>query len=137
MEKQDEQEIRRILDEAIELSPDARSEYLDRACEGNNELRSEVEKLLESDDDNLVKRSILEPSEQPQLTAGQTFSHYEIMRQIGSGGMGEVYLATDLKLDRKVAIKILNDDFGKHEGNLHRFLQEAKAASALNQLKGA
>jgi serine/threonine protein kinase len=96
-------------------------------------LRSEVEKLLESDDDYLIERSIQESCEQPQLlTAGQTFSHYEIIRQLGSGGMGEVYLAMDLKLDRKVAVKILNDTFGKHEGNLQRFLQEAKAASSLN-----
>jgi len=133
VKKDDWQEIRRIYDEAIELSPDARSEYLDQACAGNEALRSEVEKLLESDDDYLIERSIQESCEQPQLlTAGQTFSHYEIIRQLGSGGMGEVYLAMDLKLDRKVAVKILNDTFGKHEGNLQRFLQEAKAASSLN-----
>ncbi|HJZ12956.1 MAG TPA: serine/threonine-protein kinase, partial [Acidobacteriota bacterium] len=60
------------------------------------------------------------------------FGHYEIIRQIGIGGMGEVYLAKDKKLDRRVAIKILNEKFSRDESNLKRFVREAKAASALN-----
>jgi serine/threonine protein kinase len=62
----------------------------------------------------------------------QQLGHYKILSLIGAGGMGEVYLAEDTRLDRKVAVKILNERFAKHESNLRRFTQEAKAASALN-----
>jgi len=66
------------------------------------------------------------------LTIGQTLSHYKIISAIGKGGMGEVFLAQDTKLDRKVAIKFLNQEFSKDADKLNRFIQEAKAASALN-----
>ncbi len=66
------------------------------------------------------------------MKIGECFNQYEIIKQIGAGGMGEVYLAIDKKLDRKVAVKILNEKFAQHESNLRRFTQEAKAASALN-----
>jgi serine/threonine protein kinase/tetratricopeptide (TPR) repeat protein len=58
--------------------------------------------------------------------------HYRIVSKIGAGGMGEVYLAQDTKLDRKVAIKFLHEEFSKDGDKLNRFVQEAKAASALN-----
>lgn len=61
-----------------------------------------------------------------------SFGHYEIRSLIGSGGMGEVFLADDTKLGRKVAIKFLNEKYSKDDDLLRRFVQEAKAASALN-----
>ncbi|MFN2393877.1 MAG: serine/threonine-protein kinase, partial [Pyrinomonadaceae bacterium] len=67
-----------------------------------------------------------------QACGGKCFGHYEIIEQIGAGGMGEVYLALDKKLDRKVAVKILNEHFSQHDANLQRFIREAKSASALN-----
>src|SRR6266536_264644 len=67
-----------------------------------------------------------------ELAANSTLSHYRIVSKIGAGGMGEVYLAQDTKLDRKVAIKFLDEEFGKDADKLGRFIQEAKAASALN-----
>src|SRR5829696_9086644 len=63
---------------------------------------------------------------------GTSFAHYQVISQIGAGGMGEVYLAQDKKLDRRVAIKFLSKDIGSGSGNLDRFIQEARAASALN-----
>ena len=60
---------------------------------------------------------------------------YEIISQLGVGGMGEVYLAQDTKLDRKVALKILPADVAADLGRMNRFVQEAKAASALNHPK--
>jgi len=62
----------------------------------------------------------------------QTISHYRILNQLGAGGMGEVYLAEDTRLDRKVALKLLPAKFTQDEDRVRRFVQEAKAASALN-----
>ena len=66
------------------------------------------------------------------LTAGENFLHYDIISVIGEGGMGEVYLAKDRHLERKVAIKLLRKKFVNNEQGLRRFILEAKAASALN-----
>src|SRR6266550_643424 len=66
------------------------------------------------------------------LSAGTKLGRYEIRSKIGAGGMGEVYLAQDTKLDRKVALKILPAEVAAHPDRMKRFVQEAKAASALN-----
>ncbi|MFN2511461.1 MAG: protein kinase [Pyrinomonadaceae bacterium] len=67
-----------------------------------------------------------------ELSAGTTILHYRIVSKIGAGGMGEVYSAQDTRLDRRVAIKFLHEEFSKDADKLNRFIQEAKAASALN-----
>jgi serine/threonine protein kinase len=66
------------------------------------------------------------------IANGTQLGHYEIRSKLGAGGMGEVYLAHDTKLDRKVALKILSADVGADPSRIGRFVQEAKAASALN-----
>src|SRR5438105_7011002 len=63
---------------------------------------------------------------------GQTISHSQMTKKIGAGGMGEVYLAHDTRLDRKVALKLLPAEFTQDADRVRRFMQEAKAASALN-----
>src|SRR6267143_3466763 len=66
------------------------------------------------------------------LTAGTRLGRYEIRSKIGEGGMGEVYLARDTKLDRKVALKVLPVKVASNQDRMARFVQEAKAAAALN-----
>ncbi len=66
------------------------------------------------------------------IEVGSSIGHYRIVSKIGAGGMGEVYLAHDARLDRNVAVKMLPADFAKDEDRLRRFEQEAKATSALN-----
>src|SRR5712692_2065166 len=66
------------------------------------------------------------------MLSNTNISHYHILSQLGAGGMGEVYLAQDTKLDRKVALKILPAGVEAHQDLMRRFIQEAKAASSLN-----
>src|SRR6266516_996374 len=66
------------------------------------------------------------------LAAGTKLGRYEIRAKIGEGGMGEVYLAADTRLHRKVALKILPADLASNQDRMRRFIQEAQAAAALN-----
>jgi len=67
-----------------------------------------------------------------ELAANTTLSHYRIVSKIGAGGMGEVYLAQDTKLERKVALKIFPVELTSNQDRMRRFTREAKAAAALN-----
>ena len=67
-----------------------------------------------------------------ELTSKTTLSHYRIVSKLGAGGMGEVYLAQDTKLNRKVALKILPPELAANRDRMRRFVQEAQAAAALN-----
>src|SRR4028118_2208755 len=133
------QKVKSLFDDALEIPSAKREEFLESACGSDHELCREVEKLLASYDDAEsfmetpaaaeVASLIIEPK---NLEAGKCIGHYEIIKQIGAGGMGEVYLAEDKKLDRRVAVKILNEQISQHEANIERFIREAKAASSLN-----
>src|SRR5437870_8756376 len=67
-----------------------------------------------------------------ELSPDTSLSHYRIVSKIGAGGMGEVYLAQDTKLDRKVALKILPAELASNRDRMERFVREAKSAAALN-----
>ena len=133
------EKAKKIFADAIKFAPDKRLRFLDEVCADDADTRREIESLLASYDDAesfLDSPAVGEVADiiyqADTLERGKCFGHYEIIEQIGAGGMGEVYLARDKKLDRSVAVKILNEKFAKHETNLIRFVREAKAASALN-----
>src|SRR5437870_13017878 len=67
-----------------------------------------------------------------ELEANTILSHYRIVSKIGAGGMGEVYLAQDTRLDRKVALKILPAELASNRDRMERFIREAKSSAALN-----
>src|SRR6266550_7347795 len=134
------QQIDQIFQAALELNPEQLPAFLDEACSGDERLRKEVESLITSERGGLSL--IDEPafdmgadvlaSDEPELAAGEHVDRYEILSLLGSGGMGEVYLAHDEKLDRKIALKLLPSDFTTNQERLRRFQHEARAASALN-----
>ncbi len=134
------QKVREIFDSALRRQPEERRKFVGDACGEDKTLLAEVESLLSSLDSAesfmetpaVAKLADVIEAETRRLETGKCFGHYEIIRQIGAGGMGEIYLAKDKKLDRQVAVKILNEQFSRHESNLERFVSEAKAASALN-----
>ncbi len=103
-------------------------------------MRQEVESLLTADETNEdflgapayeLMAGVL-ADEKAEFRAGQVVGPYTILSSLGAGGMGEVYLAKDARLGRKVALKLLPFDFARDHGRVRRFEQEARAASALN-----
>jgi serine/threonine protein kinase/Tol biopolymer transport system component len=125
------QQIRDVLERALELAPGERSTFLNQACSSDSSLRQEVETLLASSDH--VRSSFLQstPLRAP-LTSGTKVGEYEVKSMLGAGGMGEVYRARDARLGRDVAIKVLPSLFSADSERLRRFEQEARAAAALN-----
>src|ERR1051325_9276585 len=127
------QQVKKIFDGALELHGAEREAYLNSACEGQNEVREEVDSLLRSYE---VAGSFMEAPAiaelDPKLAPGQRVKHYQIVNLIGEGGMGEVYLANDTILGRQVALKVLPTFVSKDPERLRRFTQEARAASRLS-----
>ncbi len=131
------QQIKQIFEGALELHAAEREAFLARCCEGQTEVRAEVESLLRNYE---VAGSFMETPAvahaadtlDQKLTPGQRVKHYQIVNLIGEGGMGEVYLATDTILGRRVALKVLPTFVSKDPERLRRFTQEARAASRLS-----
>jgi serine/threonine protein kinase len=140
MDKLRWQQIEDLYNSALEQPAEQRNDFVSRGAGDDNELRMEVLSLLESADteDSFLAQpgydlglQILAAPDHV-LSPGQTFGNYEVLELIGRGGMGEVYLAKDTRLGRKIALKVLPRDVAADHERIKRFVQEARAASALN-----
>ncbi|MBV8068729.1 MAG: protein kinase [Acidobacteriaceae bacterium] len=129
-----------LFHRALELAPDDRAQFVNDTCGDDAEMSFELKSLLESDTSDDLVQGMLHQAAHDFVTGtnttvlgpGALFSHYEILRPLGSGGMGQVYLAEDTRLRRKVALKALRRRFLEQPDTISRFKQEAFAASALN-----
>ena len=136
--------IKTLFTQAAAKSAEERSVFLEKACGGDAELRNEIENLLAEDraDDFLEKpvyaaaprlfeNDFAAAAAAAENLIGKTLGHYKILREIGRGGMGIVYLGHDARLDRKVAVKLVSPR-GAYDARLYnRFMLEARAAGKL------
>src|SRR6266550_2838877 len=134
------QQASRILETALERNSDQRAAYLDEVCANDDELRGEVESLLAAsaqagsllDSPAMAMAAPLFVNDSDKTVLGQCIGRYKIITALGTGGMGEVYLAHDTRLGRKIALKLLPKHFTTDKDRLRRFEQEAHAASTLS-----
>jgi serine/threonine protein kinase/TolB-like protein len=134
-------QIEDLFHESLALPVESRAAFLEERCGDDQELRKEVDTLLDSAGKSMdfLEQSVVNAahdfatsSTANRVSPGESIGHYEIISFIGAGGMGQVYLARDKVLKRKVAIKVLAAALTHDERGLRRFEQEALAASALN-----
>jgi serine/threonine protein kinase len=132
--------VKHIHQCALDKDPSARAAFVDESCGGDETLLREVQSLLSyaTEAESFLERPAVDvaptgPSGSCETSlVGRTVSHYQVLSLLGAGGMGEVYLARDPRLDRTVALKILPGDLAVDPDRMLRFTREAKAASALN-----
>jgi serine/threonine-protein kinase len=134
------QKVREIFDAALSRKIEERPAFVIEACGEDKSLLLEVESLLSAlaSADGFLETPVADKvadiiqSKNQSLEPGVSFSHYEIIEQIGEGGMGEVFLAKDVNLNRKVALKLLAARITEDQSRVSRFRQEALTTSALN-----
>ncbi|MBS1786709.1 MAG: serine/threonine-protein kinase [Acidobacteria bacterium] len=128
-----------LFHEALELQGEARTTHLAKVCANDEQLRAEAERLLAAHeregsfiDSPIFAEAAERANDGNESPVGRSIGHYRVVSQLGRGGMGEVYLAEDGRLERKVALKVLPAAFTENRDRVQRFEREAKAASALN-----
>src|SRR5437867_4285464 len=134
------QQVNDLFQLAAERAPKERTTFLQTACQGDEGLRREVESLIASYEraENFIESPAFEvvpellTDDRAGAIVGESIAHYRIESLIGVGGMGQVYLARDERLGRKVALKFLPERLTPNNSQLSRFKSEARAASALN-----
>ena len=126
--------VAEIFEAARGLAPKERAAFLEKACLGQDTLRERVEELLannkEAEANGFLERAPEVNS--MELAPGTELGHYKLVRLIGAGGMGQVYEATDTRLDRTVAIKVLPPHVAGQPDVRARFEREARTISQLN-----
>ncbi|HEX8071578.1 MAG TPA: protein kinase [Pyrinomonadaceae bacterium] len=140
MEVKDWESIENLFHAALRLSAAERAAYLDRACVGKEALRSEVESLLVafSGRDNFMEEPAFAlgmkvlASDTIELLTGELIGPYKILNQLGEGGMGEVYLAEDTRLGRKVALKFLSAKLVDDNWAKRQLVKEAQSVAMLD-----
>ena len=135
------QQVERVYESALAKDASERASFLEEACAGDDALRQEIESLLayqERSEDFIespaldVAAKLIAKQKSTTTVLGQMIKHYKIVAAIGAGGMGEVYLAEDTRLERRVALKFLPAHLTEDERYLRRFEQEARAVAALS-----
>lgn len=133
------QKVEAVLQEALDRPPQDRASYLDEACEGDADLKQQAASLIGAYDESgdfIEQPAIVEDArlliDALDSNVGSEIGGYTILERLGAGGMGDVYLALDRRLNRRLALKILPAFFAADDMRLRRFQREAQAASALN-----
>ncbi|MEP6569085.1 MAG: serine/threonine-protein kinase [Acidobacteriota bacterium] len=134
------QKVEAVLQQVLDLAPRDRLSFIDEACAGDERLREDATSLVDAYDaagDFIEQPALAQDAsvlvgDDVSNRVGHEIGPYKIVERLGAGGMGEVYLAHDTRLDRLVALKILPSYFASDDGRLRRFQREARAASALN-----
>ena len=135
------QQVEQLYHAALQRDANERAAFLAEACKGDDALHREVESLLAYEDE--AKHFIESPAldvavkmmaddQSATVIMGQEINHYKILRPLGAGGMGEVFLADDTRLHRKVALKFLPAHFTQDRKHLRRFQQEALTVATLS-----
>jgi serine/threonine protein kinase/Tol biopolymer transport system component len=144
MKPEQYERLTELFHAAVELTSDQRAVFLNQACNGDPDLRRELESLLDVRDHAFTEtpphdiaaafmaQQGVNSAGAPSLAPNTPLDRYVIHSLIGKGGMGEVYLAEDMRLHRNVALKILPAKFASNQDRMRRFEQEAQAAAALN-----
>jgi serine/threonine protein kinase len=135
------QRVSQLFEAALELPLREQSQFLANECAGQPRILAEVKSLLDAHDEAEAESFMRQPalqiqahqiaSELAETRSGQTIGRYQLLELIGEGGMGEVYLAQDQELDRKVAIKLIKGNF-KTKELLCRFSNERQILAHLN-----
>ena len=133
------EKVEQVFHTAMELSVAERTPYLQRECADAPELLSEVESLISSfeNDSDFLDEPVFEiglgaiGKKSQKNLAGETIGFYQLVEKIGAGGMGEVYLAIDRRLNRRVALKFLSESLENDNAAKRQFVKEAQAVAML------